>query len=246
MSSRAARQAGFRNSTHIARLRSRRSRHASQAGPAQHLRRGATHRALAADRSGNIVSWVNTTPRRAVLIGITVPPAHGFVLHNRGALSRSDHQEPERACAPQWPFNTLSAGFVMHTILDPLITVTPHGLRTCRALPWRIRSESLRSTVARVGLSAPTFRLPRRWPVSNHKPGSTPCTSRIQSFRAGGERAVWRWPQVAATNGGAIGGYQASCSTPDADAPARATNGSSVVSFYRGGSESPEGRHVVA
>ena len=48
-----------------------------------------------------------------------------------------------------------------------------------------------------------------------------------------------------ATNGGAMGGYQAIMFTPDGDAPARATDGQ-LGGFYRGGSDHRKDGQVVA
>jgi gamma-glutamyltranspeptidase/glutathione hydrolase len=78
----------------------------------------------AADGDGNMVSWVNSN-FSAFGSGITVP-GYGFVLHNRGSLFTLDPHSPNVIEPRKRPFNTLSAGFVMHGG-EPLMTVTLMG-----------------------------------------------------------------------------------------------------------------------
>jgi gamma-glutamyltranspeptidase/glutathione hydrolase len=78
----------------------------------------------AADGDGNMVSWVNSN-FSAFGSGITVP-GYGFVLHNRGSLFTLDPRSPNVIEPRKRPFNTLSAGFVMHGG-EPLMTVTLMG-----------------------------------------------------------------------------------------------------------------------
>jgi gamma-glutamyltranspeptidase / glutathione hydrolase len=77
-----------------------------------------------ADAEGNMVSWVNSN-FSGFGSGITVP-GYGFVLHNRGALFTLDPKSPNVIEPHKRPFNTLSAGFVMHNG-EPLMTVTLMG-----------------------------------------------------------------------------------------------------------------------
>lgn len=78
----------------------------------------------AADKDGNMVAWVNSN-FYGFGSGITVPD-YGFVLHNRGALFTLDPHSPNVIEPHKRPFNTLSAGFVMHQGV-PLMTVTLMG-----------------------------------------------------------------------------------------------------------------------
>ncbi len=77
-----------------------------------------------ADGDGNMVSWVNSN-FTAFGSGVTVP-GYGFVLHNRGALFTLDPHSPNLIAPHKRPFNTLSAGFVVHNG-EPLMTVTLMG-----------------------------------------------------------------------------------------------------------------------
>ena len=77
-----------------------------------------------ADAEGNMVSWVNSN-FSAFGSGVTVP-GYGFILHNRGALFTLNPKSPNVIEPHKRPFNTLSAGFVMHND-QPLMTVTLMG-----------------------------------------------------------------------------------------------------------------------
>jgi gamma-glutamyltranspeptidase/glutathione hydrolase len=77
-----------------------------------------------ADGEGNMVSWVNSNFAEFGS-GITVP-GYGFILHDRGALFTLDPRSPNVIAPRKRPFNTLSAGFVMHDG-GPFMTVTLMG-----------------------------------------------------------------------------------------------------------------------
>ena len=65
----------------------------------------------AADRWGNMVSWVNSN-FSGFGSGVTVP-GYGFLLHNRGGLFSLDPQSPNAIAPHKRPFNTLAAAFLM-------------------------------------------------------------------------------------------------------------------------------------
>jgi gamma-glutamyltranspeptidase/glutathione hydrolase len=99
--------------------------HASIPGPpANSSMPGDTIVLSTADAEGNMVSWVNSN-FSAFGSGLTVP-GYGFILHNRGALFTLDPKSPNVIEPHKRPFNTLSAGFVMHNN-QPLMTVTLMG-----------------------------------------------------------------------------------------------------------------------
>jgi gamma-glutamyltranspeptidase/glutathione hydrolase len=77
-----------------------------------------------ADSDGNMVSWVNSNYEEFGS-GITVP-GYGFILHDRGALFSLDPKSPNALAPHKRPYNTLSAGFVMHDGA-PLMTLTLMG-----------------------------------------------------------------------------------------------------------------------
>jgi gamma-glutamyltranspeptidase / glutathione hydrolase len=99
--------------------------HASKPGPQGNFSMpGDTIVLSTADADGNMVSWVNSN-FSAFGSGVTVP-GYGFILHNRGALFTLNPKSPNVIEPHKRPFNTLSAGFVMHNE-KPLMTVTLMG-----------------------------------------------------------------------------------------------------------------------
>jgi gamma-glutamyltranspeptidase/glutathione hydrolase len=100
--------------------------HASTPGPPGNAKMpGDTVVLSTADREGNMVSWVNSNYYEFGS-GVTVP-GYGFVLHNRGGLFTLDPRSPNVIAPHKRPFNTLSAGFVLHDDGTPLMTVTLMG-----------------------------------------------------------------------------------------------------------------------
>jgi gamma-glutamyltranspeptidase/glutathione hydrolase len=99
--------------------------HASAPGPQGNFSTpGDTIVLSTGDAEGNMVSWVNSN-FSAFGGGVTVP-GYGFILHNRGALFTLNPNSPNAIEPHKRPFNTLSAGFVMHND-QPLMTVTLMG-----------------------------------------------------------------------------------------------------------------------
>ena len=99
--------------------------HASTPGPAGNFSMGGDTVVLStADSQGNMVSWVNSNFDEFGS-GITVP-GFGFILHDRGALFTLDPKSPNVIQPHKRPFNTLSAGFLLHGNL-PVMTVTLMG-----------------------------------------------------------------------------------------------------------------------
>jgi gamma-glutamyltranspeptidase/glutathione hydrolase len=99
--------------------------HASTPGPAGNFSMGGDTIVLStADGQGNMVSWVNSNFDEFGS-GITVP-GFGFILHDRGALFTLDPKSPNAIQPHKRPFNTLSAGFLLHANM-PVMTVTLMG-----------------------------------------------------------------------------------------------------------------------
>jgi len=78
----------------------------------------------AADRWGNMVSWINSN-FAGWGSGITVP-VYGFILHNRGGLFTLDPNSPNVIAPQKRPYNTLSAVLVMQND-RPLLVTGQHG-----------------------------------------------------------------------------------------------------------------------
>jgi gamma-glutamyltranspeptidase/glutathione hydrolase len=100
--------------------------HASATGPANADADGTgdTIYLAAADRWGNMVSWINSN-FSTWGSGITVP-GYGFILHNRGGLFTLDPKSPNVIAGNKRPYNTLSAVLVMRNGA-PLLVTGQHG-----------------------------------------------------------------------------------------------------------------------
>ncbi len=99
--------------------------HASIPGPTGNISMGGDTIVLStADGEGNMVSWVNSN-FDGFGSGITVP-GFGFILHDRGALFTLNPKSPNVIQPHKRPFNTLSAGFLLHEN-EPVMTVTLMG-----------------------------------------------------------------------------------------------------------------------
>src|SRR2546427_1604966 len=78
----------------------------------------------AADRWGNMVSWINSN-FAGWGSGIAIP-GYGFILHNRGGLFTLNPTSPNVIAPQKRPYNTLSAVFGMQGG-RPLLTTGQHG-----------------------------------------------------------------------------------------------------------------------
>lgn len=78
----------------------------------------------AADRWGNMVSWINSN-FAGWGSGIAVP-GYGFILHNRGGLFTLDPNSPNVIAPHKRPYNTLSAVLVTQNG-KPLLVTGQHG-----------------------------------------------------------------------------------------------------------------------
>jgi gamma-glutamyltranspeptidase/glutathione hydrolase len=84
---------------------------ASATNPGRGSGNGDTIVLSAADRWGNMVSWVNSN-YSGFGSGVTVP-GYGFLLHNRGGLFSLDPKSPNAIAPNKRPFNTLAAAFLL-------------------------------------------------------------------------------------------------------------------------------------
>ena len=85
---------------------------------------GDTIHLAAADRWGNMVSWINSN-FAGWGSGITVP-GYGFILHNRGGLFTLDPNSPNVIAPHKRPYNTLSAVLVTQNG-KPFLVTGQHG-----------------------------------------------------------------------------------------------------------------------
>jgi gamma-glutamyltranspeptidase/glutathione hydrolase len=180
-----------------------------------------------ADRSGNMVAWVNSN-FSSFGSGLTVP-GYGFVLHNRGALFTLDPKSPNAIAPLKRPFNTLSAGFVMHNN-RPLMTVTLMG--------GDMQAQGIAQVLVNVlDLGA---NLQAATDMARFRHGQVPNTLSLESrlFGLVGTQLKTMGHDVRSVDGTNLGGYQAIMFTPDPDAPAAPGDAPQPIrGFYRAGSD---------
>jgi gamma-glutamyltranspeptidase / glutathione hydrolase len=183
----------------------------------------------AADRWGNMVSWVNSN-YASFGSGITVPGT-GFVLHNRGALFSLDPKSPNAIAPHKRPFNTLSAGFVMQAG-RPIMTLTLMG-GDMQAQGHAQALVNLLELGANMQAASDMARF-RHNQVTNELSLETSIFNRVGAqLRAMGH-------DVKSVNGGAVGGFQSISFTPDVGQPrdeAHSNGGAQVKGVYRAGSD---------
>ncbi len=181
-----------------------------------------------ADSDGNMVSWVNSNFAEFGS-GITVP-GYGFVLHNRGALFTLDPHSPNVIAPHKRPFNTLSAGFVMHDG-QPLMTVTLMGgdMQAQGHAQWLVDMFDLGANV-QAGADMARFR---------HSQIPNSLSLEAPLYDAVGARLAAMGHDVKSVNGDSMGGVQTIQFLPDAhlDGPQGAAHGTTSGGYYRGGSD---------
>jgi len=181
----------------------------------------------AADRWGNMVSWVNSN-YAGFGSGITVP-GYGIILHNRGSLFTLDPKSPNVIAPHKRPFNTLSAGFVMQNN-RPLMTVTLMG--------GDMQAQGIAQVLLHVLDLGANLQAATDMARFHHQQVPNVLTLESGLFAVVGEKLASMGHQVRSVNGGGVGGYQAIMFTPDPTAPA--VSGSAlqpIKGFYRGGSD---------
>ena len=187
----------------------------------------------AADRWGNMVSWVNSN-FSGFGSGLTVP-GYGFVLHNRGSLFTLDPRSPNVIAPGKRPFNTLSAGFVMHNN-RPLMTVTLMG--------GDMQAQGIAQVLVNVLDLGANLQAATDMARFHHNQVPNVLSLESKLFALVGAELQAMGHKVQSANGGAVGGYQAIMFTPDPDAASGPAD--TIKGFYRGGSDHRKDGEAVA
>src|SRR5258705_11487884 len=183
----------------------------------------------AADRWGNMVSWINSN-FSGWGSGITVP-GYGFILHNRGGLFTLDAKSPNVIAGNKRPYNTLSAVLVMQNG-RPLLVTGQHGgdQQGQGNMQVLVNILDLGANVQAAGDMA----------RFSHNQVKNELQMESQLFQLVGARLKSMGHTVASSNGAPVGGYEGIMFTPDAGASpgcaatdARCT--APIGGFYRGG-----------
>ena len=206
--------------------------HASATGPANADADGTgdTIYLAAADRWGNMVSWINSN-FAGWGSGITVP-GYGFILHNRGGLFTLDPKSPNVIAGNKRPYNTLSAVLVMRNGL-PLFVTGQHGgdQQGQGNMQVLINVLDLGANMQAAGDMA----------RFSHNQVRNELQMESQLFQLVGAALKNMGHKVASANGSPVGGFEGIMFTPDANAgagcaPADAKCTAPIAGIYRAGS----------
>jgi len=184
----------------------------------------------AADRWGNMVSWINSN-FAGWGSGITVP-GYGFILHNRGGLFTLNPDSPNVIAPQKRPYNTLSAVLVMQGD-RPLLVTGQHGgdQQGQGNMQVLVNVLDLHANVQAAGDMA----------RFSHNQVSNKLQMESALFGLVGAQLSAMGHQVASSNGSPVGGFEAIMFTPDPRsapgcAPADAACRRPIAGFYRAGS----------
>ena len=186
----------------------------------------------AADRWGNIVSWVNSN-FASFGSGITVP-GYGFVLHNRGGLFTLDPNSPNVIAPNKRPYNTLEAGMVMQNgrTDGQIMAVTLMG-GDMQAQGHAQMLVNMIDLGANVQASTDMARF-------HHSQNNGAVTLESEAFKLVGPQLKAMGHNITSANGGPMGGYQALLFTPDPSLPKPSMSKDSkepVNGYYRAGTD---------
>ena len=173
-----------------------------------------------------MVSWVNSN-FGGFGSGITVP-GYGVILHNRGGLFTLDPKSPNVIAPHKRPFNTLSAGFVMHNN-RPLMTVTVMG--------GDMQAQGIAEVLLNVLDLGANLQAATDMARFHHNQVPNVLSLESKLFALVGKQLEGMGHTVRSVNGGPVGGYQSIMFTPDADAPAAPSGLQPIKGFYRAGSD---------
>jgi gamma-glutamyltranspeptidase/glutathione hydrolase len=184
----------------------------------------------AADRWGNMVSWINSN-FAGWGSGITVP-GYGFILHNRGGLFTLDAKSPNVIAGNKRPYNTLSAVLAMRNA-RPLLVTGQHGgdQQGQGNMQVLVNLLDLGANVQAAGDMA----------RFSHNQVRNELEMESQLFQLVGGALKNMGHKVSSSNGSPVGGFEAIMFTPDASAgagcaPEDGKCTAPIAGFYRAGS----------
>jgi gamma-glutamyltranspeptidase/glutathione hydrolase len=199
---------------------------ASTPGPAGRADSGGDTIVLStADRSGNMVAWVNSL-YSSFGSGLVVP-GYGITLHNRGGLFTLDPRSPNVIAPRKRPFNTLSAGFVMKEN-RPLMTATLMG--------GDMQAQGIAQVLVNILDLGANVQAATDMARFRHAQVPNILTLESRLFVLVGRRLQAMGHTVQAVGGSSVGGYQAIMVTPESGGGATSGD-SSARRVYRAGSD---------
>jgi len=190
----------------------------------------------AADRWGNMVSWINSN-FAGFGSGITIP-GYGFVLHNRGGLFTLNPDSPNVIAQHKRPYNTLSAVFVTQNGI-PLLTTGQHGgdQQGQGNMQVLVNVLDLNANLQAAGDMA----------RFSHTQVANTVQMESQLFGLVGQGLIDMGHRITASSGSPVGGYEGIMFVPNPERGSDGSNrGEELNGFYRAGSNFREDGQSVS
>jgi len=184
---------------------------ASDTRPGHGSGNGDTIVLAAADRWGNMVSWVNSN-FSGFGSGVTVP-GYGFLLHNRGGLFSLDPASPNAIAPHKRPFNTLAAAFLMQG------SGTDGQLMAFQLMGGDMQAQGHAQMVVNMVDLGANLQASTDMARFHHNQISNELDLESQLAKLVGAKLQAMGHKVLTANGAAVGGYQAILFTPDPKEP---------------------------
>jgi gamma-glutamyltranspeptidase/glutathione hydrolase len=194
--------------------------------------RGGTVYLAAADRWGNMVSFVHSV-YEVYGSGVTVPP-YGMILHNRGAPFTLEPEHPNVVAPRKRPFHSIIAGFVMKDG-EPLMAFGNMG----GSVQPQTHAQHMVNMID-VGMNVQMTTDAARF---THRQSSNTLVLERELEKIVGPALEARGHKVRAATGSAVGGYQGILFTRDPSlpepqySPESAARDTPVNGIYRAGSD---------
>ncbi|HET7084363.1 MAG TPA: gamma-glutamyltransferase family protein [Rhizomicrobium sp.] len=186
----------------------------------------------AADRWGNMVSWVNSN-FSGFGSGVTVP-GYGFVLHNRGGLFSLDPKSPNAIAPHKRPFNTLAAAFLLQG------GRTDGQLMAFQLMGGDMQAQGHAQMVVNMVDLGANLQASTDMARFHHSQIGNVLGLESQLAELVGDKLKAMGHTVRAVDGGDMGGFQAILFTPDPNEPApdpAKTSKRPVNGTYRAGTD---------
>ena len=192
----------------------------------------------AADRWGNMVSWINSN-FAGWGSGITVP-GYGFILHNRGGLFTLDPRSANVIAPQKRPYNTLSAVLVTQNGQPFLVTGQHGGDQQGQGnMQVLVNLLDLGANVQAAGDMA----------RFSHNQVTNALQLESQLFKLVGSQLIAMGHKASSSSGSPVGGFEAIMFTPEPGlqgcAPTDAACTAPIAGVYRAGSNFREDGQAV-
>jgi len=186
----------------------------------------------AADRWGNMVSWVNSNYSNFGS-GITVP-GYGFILHNRGGLFTLDPNSPNVIAPHKRPYNTLAAAFVLQG------GRTDGQIMALQLMGGDMQSQGHAQVMVNMVDLGANVQAASDMARFHHNQVTGTVGLESEAYKLVGQQLLAMGHKVVPSDGGPMGGYEAILFTPDPKEPP--PNGSKnsqqpVNGYYRAGTD---------